>query len=455
MNTRHDTNTRDNGTFAAAVENVTDGTWDQCRHQHSTEKAAAGCANWEATAREKGQSRWNAPPSAPRVRITHQPVQTADGETVAASHEFVPDKDLVRLFETALNNTFKRGKAPANFLLFGPSGSGKTAFASYMAASAGMPLTKVDAASMVDPESWFGTREVVEENGTSVTKYVPSSFVKSIEQPGFTFIDEMNRARDEDRNVLLPLMDGTGRVTNPLTGESVIRHPHNFIVMAGNRGMQFTGTSAVDPAFMTRSYVWEFDYIGEADEQRIAIEATGCSAEDAHVFARFAAETRQRARGNADFPPISTREVLKALDMTAGGAPKDLAAKATILNGASNEGGDSSIRAELEAIWTGVRVQKPVAAKLPVETDVNIVGNPGWVCPTHKKNRVIPAGVSNKTGKPYNSFRACPEAFCNETEGRSFPVPQSPVGAGTICSHCNTMNPVGQTVICATCGGSI
>ena len=450
MNPSTDTIARDNGTFAAVVDG------DQCRHQHSGEKAAAGCANWEAKARAKGQTRWSTDSKVPRVNAVRRTATTIDGETVEASHEYVPDKDLVRLVETAITNTMKRGKAPANFLLFGPSGSGKTAFAAYMAASAKLPLTKVDAASMTDPESWFGTREVVEENGVSVTTYRPSAFVRSIEQPGFTFIDEMNRARDEDRNVLLPLMDGTGRVTNPLTGESVVRHPHNFIIMAGNRGMQFTGTSAVDPAFMTRSYVWEFDYLDEADEQRIAIEATGCSAEDAYVFARFAAETRQRARGNPDFPPISTREVIKALDMTAGGASRDLAAKATILNGASYDGGDGSVRAELEAIWTGVRVQKPVAAKIDPTTAKAAAAPNGWVCPQHGKYRVIPAGTSSRTGKPYNAFRACPEAFCNQTEGRSQqPAPPSPVGAGKICQHCNHVNPVGQIAICTACGGAI
>lgn len=451
MNVEQKITQRENGTWAAEVENIADGTFDQCRHAHSTEKAAAGCANWEATARSKGQTRWNA---APRPRMQARASVPDENPVPSGGHEYVPDNDLVKLVESALNGTFKKGRAPANFLLYGPSGSGKTAFVAYMAARSGLPMTKVDAASMVDPESWFGTREVVEENGVSVTKYQQSDFVKSITQPGFTFIDEMNRSRDEDRNVLLPLMDGTGRVTNPLTGESVIRHPQNFIFMAGNRGMQFTGTNAVDPAFGTRSYVWEFDYIDQADEQRIAIEATGCSVEDAFVFTRFAAETRARALGNPDFPPISTREVLKALERCADGLSKDLAAKATVLNGASNEGGEASVRAELEAIWNGVRTAKPVAAKLDPQSDPTPTSSAGWACPNHGKFRTIPAGIS-KAGRPYNAFRACPEPFCNETEGRapkSAPANQTAV-APTTCA-CGTSNPAGRT-ICSNCGRAI
>lgn len=37
------------------------------------------------------------------------------------------------------------------------------------------------------------------------------------------------------------------------------------------------------------------------------------------------------------------------------------------------------------------------------------------LCPVHNVAwRVVPAGVSKKTGEPYNAFIACPERGCNE-----------------------------------------
>lgn len=37
------------------------------------------------------------------------------------------------------------------------------------------------------------------------------------------------------------------------------------------------------------------------------------------------------------------------------------------------------------------------------------------MCPMHRVTwRVVPAGVSKKTGKPYGEFRACPEVGCAE-----------------------------------------
>jgi hypothetical protein len=40
----------------------------------------------------------------------------------------------------------------------------------------------------------------------------------------------------------------------------------------------------------------------------------------------------------------------------------------------------------------------------------------GWVCPTHDDVKVVPGGISRKSGKPYDSFRACPVAGCDQKE---------------------------------------
>lgn len=43
----------------------------------------------------------------------------------------------------------------------------------------------------------------------------------------------------------------------------------------------------------------------------------------------------------------------------------------------------------------------------------------GWVCPVHGSQKVVPAGVSARTGQPYSSFVACPEMGCNERPPRT------------------------------------
>lgn len=368
-------------------------------------------------------------------------------EPKETSHDYVPNPELIALWKTIVNNTLNNGAPPANLVFFGPSGSGKTEGAKHLAELSDLPFLKVDAASMTDPESWFGTREIITEGGVPVTKYVPSALVQHVQKPGVTFIDEVTRVDDQHRNVLLPLTDGTGRVTNPLTGEQVVRHPHNFIIMAGNRGLQFTGTSAVDPAFTTRALTVEFDYIGEAAEQKVAIEETGCDDTTALVFSKFATETRNKARNDPDFPPISTREVIAACRLAAGGMNRDLAAKFAILNAASAEGGSASIRQELQNIWNGVRMTK---AEVDDQEKVKAALGVGWVCPTHGKVKTVPAGVSARTGAPFAAFKACPENFCDETEDRG----SKPASAGSqlTCPSCGTQQAPGRTTFCARCG---
>lgn len=41
---------------------------------------------------------------------------------------------------------------------------------------------------------------------------------------------------------------------------------------------------------------------------------------------------------------------------------------------------------------------------------------PHWVCPTHDDARLVEAGISKKTGKPFNAFYACPVSGCDEKE---------------------------------------
>jgi MoxR-like ATPase len=276
---------------------------------------------------------------------------------------FVASRDLLQVWETVLATRDEAGHSPMMYFV-GPSGSGKTHAASYLAEVAGMPFTKIDCPSMTDAESWFGTREVIAKDGVPVTEYRPSGFIEAIQRPGVTLLDEFNRATDAVRGILLALFDGTHQVTNPLTGETVHKHPECVVILSGNVGLQFTGTYAVDPAFTTRSLTIPFSYLGAEDEQRVVIERIKSQglepdADVAKLFVRFANETRQRAgTTDPDMNPVSTREVILAASLAANGLPVDLAASVAIINSASDEGGQSGVKDRLVQIWTGIRPSK-------------------------------------------------------------------------------------------------
>lgn len=380
------------------------------------------------------------------LRVQTDAGELATDDDMAASHEYVPMPDLAALWHSVVIGAQKR---PAENLMFvGPSGSGKTDGARYLAALVGLPFTKVDAASMTDPESWFGTRELVVQDGVAVTEYRPSAMVEAIQKPGVLLVDEVSRVRDEHRNVWLPLLDGTRAVMNPLTGEVLQRHPQCFVIMAGNVGLNFTGTNAIDPAFWTRCLTVEFDYIDAANETRIVVDASGCDEESAAVFVRFAGETRAKAAIDPEFAPISTREVIAMGQRVSDGLSRDLAVKFVVLNAASGEGGSASVRQELQTIWNGVRT---VIAPKPTSD---------WTCPDHGTVKTVPAGISKTTGKPFAAFRACPLPGCGKTEDKN-PMPKttnprsSTSNGTTICGDCNSPQPAGRNAICVSCGAAL
>lgn len=301
--------------------------------------------------------------------------RVSDEDLALGSHAYVPSLELIETWG-AVSAAAAAGRPAANMLFLGPKGCGKTEGADYLAGTVGLPFIKIDSASMTDPESWFGTREVVEgEHGSSITTYRPSTFVLGLEQACVMLLDEINRANDWARNVLLPVLDKTRRVTNPLTGDVIYRHPRCFIVMSGNRGLSFTGTYAIDPAFISRSLTIGFDYVDQVSEIQIAKDSTGCDDEIASLFVRFAAETRTRAKMDPDFEPVSTREVMEACDLVVRGASPDTAARVTVINAASPEGGPSSYQSALDTIWTGIRkapagqLMRPCGVKHPWATD--------------------------------------------------------------------------------------
>lgn len=406
---------RTNGTFAAIFND------DECTHKHGSAKAAESCYNWEAGYQSRhGTSAWAAEaerksaPTTPPPSIT---VVSDDATAATSGHEYIPAKDLVALWSAMTAGAAIR---PAGNMLFvGPSGSGKTDGARYLAALAGLEFTKIDAASMTDPESWFGNRDLtVNDDGVQVTTVTDSAFVTALQRPGFILIDEITRVRDEHRNVILPLIDHTREVMNPLTGKVVKRHPKCFIAMAGNVGIAFTGTSAVDPAFWTRARTVEFTYLEAEDEQRVLQAASGCDKDTAYVLVRFADETRIKARTDDEFRPVSTREIIEAGRDVHDGLNRDLAVKFNIINSTSSEGGNASIRTELEAIWAGVRITKAEPTPKTRPAAYGDASQEQWMCATHNAGKTVPAGMSSRTGKPYAAFRACPVKGCQNASDR-------------------------------------
>ena len=260
----------------------------------------------------------------------------------------IPDKMLAVWRAAMLMNP-----AP-NLMFVGPPGSGKTEGANALASLDGLDFTKWDCASMTDPNSWFGQREIVVEDGVAVTFYRPSLFVERIQTKGVILLDEINRIDDGMRQVLLPLLDKSRAVLNPLNGQIVKRHPECVIVMSGNVGLRYTGTSAIDPAFTTRSAKLSVDYVDPDTELAILTERTGVSEAVAKSLVRFAVDVREKAKSDPDWPTVSTRELIEVSQFVVNGLDASTALEICVFNGASDEGGTASVRSSMNILWAAI-----------------------------------------------------------------------------------------------------
>jgi hypothetical protein len=67
------------------------------------------------------------------------------------------------------------------------------------------------------------------------------------------------------------------------------------------------------------------------------------------------------------------------------------------------------------------QAQAPYRAVAPVSVAPVVPQGPfppiGWTCPVHGTQRVVPAGVSKKTGRPYSAFLVCGESNCEQKPG--------------------------------------
>lgn len=291
----------------------------------------------------------------PKVQLT-QTAPTPSGTLTTAATDYIPLPEVVGTWAGVLRLAERGRPAPA-LMFLGPSGSGKSEATAHLASLAGLERVKIDAPSITDPEAWFGTREVIEENGVPVTVVHDSAFVSAIQRPCVLVIDEFNRTNDFIRGIILGLLDDSREVTNPLTGQPLVRHPQCFIMLTGNVGLSFTGTYAIDPAFYTRALTTVFTYLETDLEVAVAMSRTGCDPDTARLVVRFAHDSRETAKSQEDFEPVSTREVIMACDLVAVGLDVQTAVYQAVINAASNEGGAQSRRFRLEAIWTGIRAK--------------------------------------------------------------------------------------------------
>ena len=264
-----------------------------------------------------------------------------------------PLMHVPRLLQVAFSLEMAR-KRRGNIIVTGPSGTGKSVIAEHL--SEGQTFTYIDCAAYTTKEDFGGERELSEVNGHVVTTFTRSRVVDALERPGVLFFDEFNRATDELRNILLPLMDETRAFKNPASQVYHIRHDENLFIMAMNKGFEYSGTHAIDPAFISRSRTVSIGYPEPRVEAQIVQTRWPIDPDTMGDLIRFANTVRERkAADHPEWPAIGTRELVQIAEaITLGVNPED-AVELTVLQNLDTVGGVNStyVQVRQALVFTG------------------------------------------------------------------------------------------------------
>lgn len=102
------------------------------------------------------------------------------------------------------------------------------------------------------------------------------------------------------------------------------------------------------------------------------------------------------------------------------GAHSDAFKRAGVQWGIARDLYDERDGAAQETVATAAQIAAPrptiVQQVAAVDgTDGAPAGSAPWVCPDHNEVKVVPGGLSRRTGRRYNAFYACPEPGCDQT----------------------------------------
>ncbi len=249
-----------------------------------------------------------------------------------------PIADECALFETA----FKNGLP---LLLKGPTGCGKTRFVEHMAARMGRPLYTVACHDDLSAADLIG--RYLLKGGE--TEWIDGPLTRAVREGAICYLDEVVEARKDVTVVLHPLTDNRRRLMLDRTGEELAA-PEGFMLVASyNPGYQNI-LKRLKPSTRQRFLSISFDFPDPENELHVVAEESGLDEARVKPLIRLAGHIRKLSGLDLE-EGVSTRLLIYAASLIAGGMPVERALDAAVVEPLTDE---PDVRVALRDLITAI-----------------------------------------------------------------------------------------------------
>ncbi len=237
---------------------------------------------------------------------------------------YLPQGDECEIFAAAYGNGLP-------VLLKGPTGCGKTRFVAHMAAELGRPLYTVACHDDLSAADLIG--RYLLKGGETV--WVDGPLTRAVREGAICYLDEVVEARKDVTVVLHPLTDDRRILPIDRTGEELEAAPGFMLVASYNPGYQNI-LKTLKPSTRQRFVAMEFDFPRPEHEIPVVAKESGLAAERVQPLVRLANKLRA-LKGQDLEEGVSTRLVVYAATLIAGGMPVERAISAAMIEPLSDD----------------------------------------------------------------------------------------------------------------------
>jgi cobaltochelatase CobS len=202
--------------------------------------------------------------------------------------------------------------------LTGHSGTGKTSLCEQIAARLNWPTIVVNFDSEISRMDLIGREVLINEGGTTVSKFVDGVLPMAMQGPYLLVCDEIDFVRSDVSYVLQRALQGDGMVLTEDGGRTVRPHPMFRISATGNTKGQgddtglYPGARQQTEAFRDRFTCWiSVDYLDETERmQLIKAKVNGIDTPTANKLNKYATEHMTAFKGAQVIQPLTPRGII-------------------------------------------------------------------------------------------------------------------------------------------------